>query len=94
MPVALRPKSAPSLERAPTAIAFATPTNEATTLRIYDVNGRLVRLLINREQLPPGTHQVVWDGRGERGQQVASGIYFYRLQVGDRELRRKLQVLR
>jgi flagellar hook assembly protein FlgD len=43
-------------------------------LRIYDVTGRLVRTLLDREE-KPGTRQIVWDGRDDDGTAVALGLY-------------------
>ena len=50
-------------------------------LRIYDVNGRLVRTLVSGTQ-SPGPYTAVWDGRDSNGRGVASGNYFARLNVG------------
>jgi len=50
-------------------------------LRIYDVNGRLVRTLVSGVQ-SPGPYTAVWDGRDDGGRGVASGQYFARLNVG------------
>ena len=47
-------------------------------LEIYDVEGRLVRKLIDAK-LPPGEFEARWNGRSERGTQVAAGVYLYRL---------------
>jgi hypothetical protein len=47
-------------------------------VNIYDVNGRLVRSLIDRTE-EPGVHGAVWDGRTDGGQTVASGRYFARM---------------
>ncbi len=52
-----------------------------TTLRIFDLQGRLVRNLVN-EQLGAGRHSVFWDGRNDQGQVTASGIYVYQLEAG------------
>lgn len=50
-------------------------------LRIFDVNGRLVRTLVSALQ-SPGPYTAVWDGRDTNGRGVASGTYFARLNVG------------
>jgi len=50
----------------------------AVTLQIFDVSGRLVRTLVDGRQTP-GSKSVVWNGTNDRGQGVASGIYFYRM---------------
>lgn len=47
-------------------------------LRIFDANGRLVRILFDGV-VAPGAQAVVWDGRGDRGQQLGSGVYFYEI---------------
>jgi hypothetical protein len=53
-----------------------------TSLKIYNVLGEVVRTLVD-EPMAPGVHHKVWDGRGDQGSRVASGIYFYRLRSGD-----------
>jgi hypothetical protein len=50
-------------------------------LRIYDVNGRLVRSLVDR-QLPAGPHVAVWDGTDDAGRGVSSGHYYARIDAG------------
>jgi len=63
----------------PGASAFrSTASWLRVSLRIYDIAGRTVRTLVNG-RLDAGAHQRVWDGRGDSGQRVAAGIYFYRL---------------
>lgn len=54
------------------------PESGVVTLRIYDVNGRLVRTLVNGP-LPPGQKTVAWDGLNDAGISVTTGMYFYRL---------------
>ncbi|MBD3335072.1 MAG: T9SS type A sorting domain-containing protein, partial [Candidatus Eisenbacteria bacterium] len=50
-----------------------------TSVAIYDVTGRLVRALLERE-LGPGGHDIVWDGRDGSGRRVAAGSYVLRIQ--------------
>ncbi len=65
-----------------TTIEFEMPSREAVTLRVFDMSGRLVKELAGAEELHPGRHEVVWNGRDDAGRQVASGTYFYRLEAG------------
>jgi flagellar hook assembly protein FlgD len=64
-----------------TSISYTLPRRVKTELRIYSVTGRLVRVLVNGIQ-EPGGQEVTWDRRNEQGQEVHSGIYFYRLSTG------------
>ncbi|MBU8921469.1 MAG: M6 family metalloprotease domain-containing protein [Bacteroidales bacterium] len=64
-----------------TTIAFDIASDQQVSLKIYDVQGRLIRTLVN-EYMPARSHSVRWDGKNERGTNVASGVYFYQLQAG------------
>lgn len=63
-----------------TQIAFELPTRSKVRLAVYNVLGRRVATLVN-ESLAAGRWETEWDGRSASGVQVASGIYFYRLQT-------------
>jgi len=63
-------------------------TSNESTLRIYDVSGRNVATLINR-QLQPGRYEVKWDARG-----FASGIYFSELISGTKRHTQKMVLLK
>jgi len=78
-----------------TSISYAVGGNEALTvnLAIYDAMGRLVRTLVN-ETKNPGVHNVTWNGRNERGRQVTSAVYFYRIEAGGHTKTRKLLLLK
>jgi len=64
-----------------TTIAFDLPHAGMTKMMIYDVRGRLVKTLVN-ENMPQGSHEVTWFGKDDSGRQVASGVYYYRIQSG------------
>ncbi|MGB7061262.1 MAG: FlgD immunoglobulin-like domain containing protein [Candidatus Zixiibacteriota bacterium] len=49
-------------------------------ITVHNVLGKLVKTLVKKRQYP-GEHRVVWDGKDDEGNDVASGIYFYRLKV-------------
>lgn len=77
---ALRPAH-PNPFNPTTVIPFQTTGNGQVELVIYDVTGRRIRTLISRP-LDAGRHEAVWDGTGERGSRVASGVYFCTLKTG------------
>ncbi|MBI5470903.1 MAG: T9SS type A sorting domain-containing protein [Ignavibacteriae bacterium] len=65
-----------------TSIRFSLPSGGLVNLTIYDIAGREVKTLVNEQRLA-GIHTVAWDGRGKAGMSVSSGVYFYRLTVGN-----------
>ncbi len=76
-----------------TQIAFELPQTGLAELRIFAVNGRLVRTLLD-EPRGAGPHSVHWDGRDDAGQPVASGVYFYTLGALGVDESRKMILLR
>jgi len=65
-----------------TTIGFDLPRPEWIDLRIFDVSGRLVRVLVGGQTMAAGRHQVVWNGQDARGRTAAAGVYFCRLEAG------------
>ncbi len=65
-----------------TTIRFSTEQAGPISLDIFDAAGRRVRGL-HQGELAAGSHQFSWDGRGDGGETLASGLYFARLK-GDR----------
>lgn len=63
------------------------------SLRIYDVQGRLVRTLVDGHRVA-GTHNVTWDTRTNRGRKLKSGVYWIKLSTDENEMNRPLQVTR
>jgi hypothetical protein len=76
-----------------TRIAFSIDRRGPVSLRIYDIAGRLVRTLVSGSR-PAGAYRETWDGLDASGARVASGIYFYRLESGQRSITRKALLLR
>ncbi len=61
-------------------IAYQLPAKSHVSLRVYDLSGTVVRTLVEAVE-ESGFRTATWDGRDDRGRQVASGIYFYKLEV-------------
>jgi hypothetical protein len=87
------------------ANAFPNPFNPATTinysiaeetpvnLSIYNVNGQLVRTLVNETQKSKA-YSVIWNGKDNRGGAVQSGIYFYRIKTNSFAQSKKFVLVR
>ncbi len=89
-------QNAPNPFNASTAISFLIPfrlAGEATRLSIYNLAGQLVRVL-QFETQQAGEHRLSWDGRDDYGREVASGVYIYRLDVGEWAVHRRMLLLR
>jgi hypothetical protein len=79
-----------------TIISFSVPydlTNAFVELKIFDINGRLVKTLV-QENLPAGNYLTKWEGDNTGGSKVSSGIYIYSIRVGDRAVNRKMTLLK
>ncbi len=78
-----------------TTISFSLQNNSNVELSIYNIKGQKVKQLVSDiRQLPEGQHSVVWDGTDENNQPVSSGIYFYKLKAGEKEIIRKMLLLK
>jgi hypothetical protein len=76
-----------------TTIVYSTQAAGRVNLSIYDVSGRLVKTLVDKE-LPTGPHKAIWDGRNDAGGMVSAGVYFARLESARRRQSRKLVLLK
>jgi hypothetical protein len=73
--------ASPNPFRDGTSLQFDVATASAgISLRVHDVSGRLVRTL-QPDVMRSGRHTVTWDGTNDRGQHVASGVYFVTLEA-------------
>jgi hypothetical protein len=62
-------------------LRYELPGPEHVRLDVYDKAGRFLRRLVDEDQRP-GSYEIQWDGRDERGETVPSGICFYRIETG------------
>ena len=64
-----------------TRISYGLPKDSNVSITVYDINGRVVNLLIDSDQ-PAGQGSIIWNGKNDAGMSVAAGLYFYKMQAG------------
>ena len=72
-----------------TTIAFGLDQDSFVTLRVYDINGKVVTTLLNRH-LSSGQHAVVWNGEDNTGKELPTSIYFYEIRTDQNKIRNKV----
>ncbi|MCJ7554615.1 MAG: T9SS type A sorting domain-containing protein [Ignavibacteriaceae bacterium] len=75
-----------------TTISFSIPEDGVVKLKIYNILGQLVSTLKN-ELMQKGSHRVIFDS-STKGSQIASGVYFYSLEVGNKFIVKKMLLLK
>lgn len=72
-----------------TAIKFELLEEAPVKLEVYNITGQRVKILAD-DIFPSGTHVLRWDGKDHQGNEVGSGVYFYKITSGDRSVSRKM----
>ncbi|KAA3656052.1 MAG: T9SS C-terminal target domain-containing protein [Calditrichaeota bacterium] len=76
-----------------TIIPFSLKENSTVSLKVYDLLGREIRILVNAP-FAAGSHEIKWDGRDYSGSPVAGGVYFIRIQASEFNAVKKAVLLR
>src|SRR4030066_231281 len=76
-----------------TEISYSISVDEHVYLVIYNIMGQKVKILVN-EKMTAGLHRIIWDGRNDVGEVVASGIYFYSIKAGTYAETKKMTLLK
>lgn len=77
-----------------TTLAFNLPVAASVRLGIYDLTGRLVRLLVDYQWIDAGRHEETWDGADQHGLPVAAGVYFCRFEAAQYRETRSLVLVK
>jgi hypothetical protein len=85
--------NAPNPFNSSTMITFSLAEAGPARIQVFDVLGRAVKTLADGA-CSSGEHVVVWDGTGDDGRPLASGLYFYRLTAGSSTEVRKMLLLK
>jgi hypothetical protein len=83
----------PNPFNATTTIRFSLKSDGEATLSVYDLLGRRINTL-KSGRLSAGTHSIAWNGKNEAGNEVASGVYFYRLESTEGSETRRMLLLK
>ncbi len=81
-------QSKPNPTSSGATIYYQLPWKARVSLKVYDITGKLVRVLVDWSE-SPGFYEVRWDGRDDGGAEVPSGVYFYRISAGRDDPRRE-----
>ncbi len=76
-----------------TSLRFNIPESGRVSIEVFDVAGRLVKTLLNEDRVAGG-HTVRWDGSGDRGREIGSGLYFARMSAGSYQSTRRMMLIR
>jgi len=77
-----------------TTIAFDLPEDARVTVEIYDILGRKVINLVDKEEYKAGKWKIVWDGKNSQYNRVSSGMYFYRITANEFTKIKKMTMLK
>ena len=73
-----------------TKISYQIPEEGWVGLHVFNMSGQVVRTLVEGKR-KAGYYTIIWDGRDDRGEMVASDIYLYRIESGDfREIKKMI----
>jgi ribosomal protein L23 len=70
--------NAPNPFNPTTTITYALEEAGPVSVKVYNTQGRLIRTLVDAD-VSQGQHSVVWNGLNDKGEQVSSGMYFYKV---------------
>jgi len=76
-----------------TTVQYKLTRETNLTISVYNMLGQKVKDLYSGKK-SSGVHSVSWDGRGESGEKSSSGIYFFKIEVGDKKASRKVTLVR
>ncbi len=75
-------------------ISFSVPIKNTVELAIYNVRGALVRRLLSAQEMSIGRHAAFWNSTDDRGAAVSSGLYVFRLRIGETTRQFKATLIR
>ena len=76
-----------------TTISFSLVRDSQTSIKVFNIQGKQIATLLN-EHRKSGSHTITWDGKDQNGREVASGIYYYRLETPFNVATQKMTLLR
>ena len=82
-----------SLKNGNISFYFTAENRKDAEILIYNLKGQKIKSFQNLQIINSPNQQIIWDGKDENGHSVSPGIYFYRLDAGDKVLNKKFLIL-
>ncbi|CAN5460127.1 hypothetical protein BH10BAC3_BH10BAC3_17490 [soil metagenome] len=76
-----------------TIISFSLAQSANASIKIFDMAGRLIKILANTE-IQQGTHQLTWNAKDEKGNTLSAGMYLVQIQSGNYTEAKRLSLLK
>ncbi len=76
-----------------TVIHYDLPIHSHVDISVYNIAGQKIATLVDKE-MDLGSHSIIWDGKNNKGEGLASGVYFYRMETDRFVQTRKLILMR
>lgn len=77
-----------------TWVSFELPSSLMVDIAVYDLAGRQIRRLVDRQVLPQGTYRRFWNGMDGNGHPIGSGTYVFVVKAGDEIETRNVVILK
>jgi hypothetical protein len=77
-----------------TTIEFTLPEQGIVKVEVYDILGSKVSTLIDNQELSAGLKRLVWNGKNDKGIQMVTGTYIYRISSGKFSVSNKMMLLK
>jgi photosystem II stability/assembly factor-like uncharacterized protein len=84
----------PNPFNASTTIRYGLPASSEVSLKIFNVLGEEIGVLLDNELKEEGYHIHIWNGRDKFGLRVSSGVYFYQLKIGQSSYTKKMLLIK
>jgi len=83
----------PNPFNAATTIEYSIPSTGNIDMGIYDINGRLIRTIIDGE-IEAGVYRTIWNGKDNDNQNVPSGLYFVKIHFDNKGITRRIMLIK
>lgn len=83
----------PNPSTASTTISYSLKETKQTSIKIYDLQGKLINTILEKKQAP-GKYQIMWNGTDNNGKEVKCGLYLVRLQAGRQFMTRPVEIIK
>jgi len=90
---AIKASNAPNPFNPSTTISYTLEEPGHVSVKIFNTQGQLIRTLFNGQQ-SSGTHSILWNGLDEHSEKVSTGLYFYRIESGNKVLTKRMMLMK